>query len=150
MGLERSTLHHRLDLAAKAHIIPHATTVTGSMENVSCESGVQDLRPHDVFVGDLAEGVRHHPTGKGAQLLTRVVQHVLAHEDPYGTRVKLSELMDYATRHGITVPEEDKMGPVAEVEDEAALERHSKASKDWYEIYISKSKNHRSLGRRRL
>lgn len=62
MILERTTLQHRLDVAKKLQFNTHATTVTGSMENISYASGVEDMEPYDVFVCDLAEGVRHHPT----------------------------------------------------------------------------------------
>ena len=85
---------------------------------------MHNLQPYDVFVCDLAEGVRHHPTGKGAQLLTRVIHHALAHEDPHDRRLKLSGLVSYSVFHGIAVPDDDKMGSIAEEEDKAALDRH--------------------------
>lgn len=102
------------------------------MEDVPLESGVVNMHPYDVFVVDLAEGVRHHPTGKSAQLSTRVIEHALAHEDPYEKRLKLSEVQSYAITHGITVPVGDKMGPIAAVEDQAALQRCKEVVRDWY------------------
>jgi hypothetical protein len=94
------------------------------------------MRPYDVFVCDLAEGIRHHPTGQGAQLLTRVVQHALKHQDPYHRQLRLSQVVDYAARYDITVPEEERMGPVAEVDDKAALDRHRDVVTEWFNKYV--------------
>lgn len=134
--LERTVLEHRLMVAKKMEFSTHSTTIAGSMENVDCASAVPHIRPYDVFVCDLAEGVRHHPTGQGAQLLTRVVQHVLKHQDPFHRQLRLSQVVDYAARHDITVPEEDRMGPVAEVDDKAALDRHRDVVTEWYNRYV--------------
>lgn len=123
-------------VAKKMELSTHPTTIAGSMENISCTSAVPDMKPYDVFVCDLVEGVRHHPTGQGAQLLTRVIQHALKHENPYVRQLRLSQVVDYAARHDITVPEEDRMGPVAEVDDKAALDRQRDVVTDWYNKYV--------------
>jgi hypothetical protein len=134
--LERTVLEHRLMVAKKTELSTHPTTISGSMENIKSESAVRNMRPYDVFVCDLVEGVRHHPTGRGAQLLTRVVQHALKHENPYVRKLRLSQVFDYAARHNITVPEEDRMGPVAEVDDKDALDRHRDIVIAWYNKYV--------------
>ncbi|KAF2998926.1 hypothetical protein E8E13_006204 [Curvularia kusanoi] len=136
-ALERTRVHHRLNAGDEENCKTHSTTVAGSMENISSVAGVKDLEPHDMFVCDLAEGVRHHPTGKGAQLLTRVIQHALKNEDPYNRKLKLSEVAGYAKKHSITVPVEVRMGPVAENEDKAALERHGKKVIGWCSKYTT-------------
>jgi hypothetical protein len=123
-------------VAKNMELSTHSTTIAGSMQNIACASAVLYMRPYDVFVCDLAEGVRHHPTGQGAQLLTRVVQHALKHQDPYNRQLRLSQVVDYAARYDITVPEEDRMGPVAEVDDKAALDRHRDVVTEWYNRYV--------------
>jgi hypothetical protein len=123
-------------VAKNMELNTHSTTLAGSMQNVACASAVPHMRPYDVFVCDLAEGIRHHPTGQGAQLLTRVVQHALKHQDPYHRQLRLSQVVDYATRYDITVPEEERMGPMAEVDDKAALDRHRDVVTEWFNKYV--------------
>ena len=131
-ALERTKLQHRLNEAKYMAFNVHPTTTVGSMEHVSSESGVANMVPYDVSVVDLAEGVRHHPTGKGAQLL-RVIEYALANGNPYEKRLKLSEVLAYAAAHGITVPVVDRMGPIAAVEDQHALNRCKATIRDWFE-----------------
>lgn len=93
-----------------------------------------NVGPYDVFVCNLAGGVHIHPTGKGAQLLTRVVQHALAHGH---NNVKLSGVRAYATRYGIAVPAVDAMGPNAAAEDMAALARHKVTAQQYFKANFS-------------
>lgn len=49
----------------------------------------------------MGENVVNHPQGRAAQMLTRVIVHVLQAGD---TNVRLSEAAVYAQKHNITVP----------------------------------------------
>ena len=89
---------------AKQHAYqPTTIKLWGSVYWISVDSGNSgpgNMAPYDVFVCDLAEGVHHHPTGKGAQRLTHVVRHALQHIQ---TNVKLSDVKACAGHYNITV-----------------------------------------------
>jgi hypothetical protein len=104
------------------------------MDGITVENGnlgSDNVDPNDYYVFHLAEGVHQHghPTGKGAQLLTRVVEHVLAsgNED-----LLLGEVIGYAQRHSITVPLADRLTAGASAEDQAALNRHLTTISDFH------------------
>ena len=101
----------------------------GEMSADSSLNGNYNVAPYDVFVCDLAEGVYNHPTGTGAQLLTRVINHAL---NNCHTDIKLSEVEVYAARYNITVPTVDMMASDAAEEDRAALSRHKNAVSRYY------------------
>jgi hypothetical protein len=68
------------------------------------------LRPlHDYFLYHLGDGVVHYPTGRNAQLITRCILHVrnVSHD----MNVRISEIVQYAARHNITVPAADQIQP---------------------------------------
>jgi hypothetical protein len=101
--LERTKLQHRLNEAKYMAFNVHPTTTAGSMEHVSSGSGVANMVPYDVFVVDLAEGVRHHPTGMhnvqasryslpfvSKHLRDRIAQSDLLHDSvPDGDKLRL-------------------------------------------------------------
>ena len=95
--------------------------------NTGCDKG----EPFDYYVHDLAEGVQddHHPTGKGAQLLTRVIEHVREVGDH---DLLLSGVVEYAQQHDIVVPVSDQLTGGVDVEDKAARNRHKKTVADSY------------------
>lgn len=67
------------------------------------------MRAHDYPLWYMAEGVAVYPTGRDAQLLTRVIHHV---RHVSGNRnVLLSQVQQYAAQHGITVPPADVIQP---------------------------------------
>tara|TARA_R110002003_G_scaffold105_2_gene8735 strand:+ start:14726 stop:15121 length:396 start_codon:yes stop_codon:yes gene_type:complete len=108
--------------------------IKGNMSAVSQSSGLtgcHKVKPFDYPVFHLAQGVQQnrHPTGKGAKLLTRVVQHVLEN-DNRGTL--LSEVSSYAQKHAITVPQDSQLVGDSIDEDKAALARHSKEIGKFY------------------
>jgi len=95
--------------------------------NTGCDKG----EPFDYYVHDLAEGVQddRHPTGKGAQLLTRVIQHVREAGDH---DLLLSEVVGYAQQHGIVVPVSDQLAEGLDIDDKAARDRHKQTVADFY------------------
>ncbi|KAH4070922.1 hypothetical protein HBI70_209780 [Parastagonospora nodorum] len=102
--------------------------------NTGCDKG----EPFDYYVHDLAEGVQddHHPTGKGAQLLTHVIEHVREVGDH---DLLLSGVVEYAQQHDIVVPVGDQLTGGVDVEDKAARNRHKKTVAD---SYIAKFGHH--------
>lgn len=64
---------------------------------------------HDYFLYHLGDGIVNYPTGRDAQLLTYCVQH--ARNVSHDMNVRISEIVQYATRHGITVPAADLIQP---------------------------------------
>jgi hypothetical protein len=60
-----------------------------------------DSTPIDYYIYDLADGVVNMPTGKGAWLLTNVIQFVRQRNFRY---VKLSEIHHFIHQQNITVP----------------------------------------------
>jgi hypothetical protein len=73
------------------------------MRGLDRENGLtgDDRDTHDFFLYAMGENVQHHPSGRAAQLLTRVIRHVL--DFTQDRNVRLSEAVQYAQRYGITV-----------------------------------------------
>jgi len=88
--------------------------------------GADAVDPFDYPIYALADGVHQdrHPTGKGAQLLTRVIKHIL--HVSYDRKVKLSEIHDYAEAWNITVPDADRLQVDIEAEDADAIQRYDR------------------------
>jgi hypothetical protein len=119
----------------RAHVMSTSTSVlakaTGpaiksTMDDIAVENGnmgCDKVDPFDFYVSDLFEGVHNdrHPTGKGAQLLSRVIEHV---RNTDNADLRLSQVADYARQHSIAVPHQDQLLDDLAAEDEAALERH--------------------------
>lgn len=64
---------------------------------------------HDYYLWDMGQGVVRYPTGRAAQLLTHVIQHV---RNVTGDRnVLLSQVQQYAVQHNITIPAADRIQP---------------------------------------
>jgi hypothetical protein len=90
---------------------------TASMANISTESSLagDDKNTHDYFLHAMGENVVNHPTGRAAQMLTRVIRHVV---EVTGDRdVRLSQAAQYAARHGIVVPQNERMAANLDVAD---------------------------------
>ena len=81
------------------------------------ESGLtgEDKVTHDFYLHAMGENVVNHPTGRAAQMLTRVIRHVV--EVSGDRNVRLSEAAQYARRHGITIPANERMNSNLEVAD---------------------------------
>jgi hypothetical protein len=63
----------------------------------------------------MGANVVNHPTGRRAQMLTRVIRHVL---DRTGDRnVRLSGAADYARQHDIVVPANERMSSDLSIAD---------------------------------
>jgi hypothetical protein len=87
----------------------------------------EDSVVHDYPIYHLGDGVVRPPTGRQAQMLTRVIHHV--RNVTRDRNVTLSHAATYAQRHGITVPTYERMGTNLDVEDALsdALRRTIKA-----------------------
>jgi hypothetical protein len=85
--------------------------------------GCDNRGPYNYYVSDLSEGVvdDRHPAGKGAQLLTRMIEHL---RNSGKSDLLLSEVSDYARKHSIVVSNADRCSNVIAADDKAALERH--------------------------
>jgi hypothetical protein len=70
---------------------------------------------HDYPIYHLGDGVVRPPTGRQAQMLTRVIHHV--HTVTRDRNITLSQAAIYAQRHGITVPAHERMSTNLDVED---------------------------------
>jgi hypothetical protein len=123
-------------VSTSTSVLARATgpAIKSAMDTVSTDNGnmgCDKVDPFDFYVSDLPEGVHkdRHPTGKGAQLLSRVIEHV-RNTDSYDLR--LSQVADYARRHSIAVPHQDQLLDDLAAEDEAALERHKDVIGDFY------------------
>ncbi|EFQ91175.1 hypothetical protein PTT_12040 [Pyrenophora teres f. teres 0-1] len=77
---------------------------TASLQGISTDSGLlrENGRLHDYFLYHMGDGVRYPPTGRQAQMLTRVIDHV--RNVTQDRNVRLSQALAYAQRHGISVP----------------------------------------------
>jgi hypothetical protein len=82
-----------------------------SMQNIDMDSGLtgEDREVHDFFLHAMGANVVNHPKGRSAQMLTRVILHVLT--VTRDRNVRLSEAAQYAQKHGITVPADELMDP---------------------------------------
>ena len=91
-------------VASNTGIVP-----TASLQNIRTDSGLlgDNSNLHDYFLYHMGDGVRHPPTGRQAQMLTRVIEHV--RNVTQDTNVRLSEASQYAERYGISVPVSDRM-----------------------------------------
>jgi hypothetical protein len=75
----------------------------------------EDKVVHDYPLYHMADGVVRHPTGRQAQMLTRVIDHV---RNVTGDRnVLLSQGAAYAQRYDITVPAHEQLSNDIDVED---------------------------------
>ncbi|RAR11781.1 hypothetical protein DDE83_004378 [Stemphylium lycopersici] len=95
-----------MDAFAKKHA---GLRPTASLQSNSTESGLKapNNNLHDYFLFHMGDGVVRPPTGRGAQMLTRVIEHI---RNVTGDRnVQLSQAATYARTHGITVPAEEQM-----------------------------------------
>jgi hypothetical protein len=105
-----------------------------SMDAIALESGNRGRDggpPFDYFISDLSEGVQigRHPTGKGAQLLTRMIEHA---RNAGKTDLRLSAVSNYARQHSISVPHADRLSNFVAAEDKAALDRHQDTIRKFY------------------
>ena len=97
---------------------------TAYLANISMDSGLSgaDSITHDYFLHAMGKNVVNHPVGSAAQMLTRVIRHVV--EVSHDRSARLSEAARYARAWGITVPAGEHMDPnldVADVPDPATL-----------------------------
>jgi GNAT superfamily N-acetyltransferase len=130
-GLEVSAI--ATSTSGRARVVGPATvrnlsTVFADNGNLGCDG----CDPFDYYVYDLAEGVQANrlPIGKGAQLLTHVIEHVRV----TGNRdLLLSEVVDYARQQGIVVPAGDQLTLSVAAEDAAARARHKQTIRNFYE-----------------
>lgn len=88
---------------ARPHHVP-----TASMSNICMDSGLtgDDKYMHDFYLHAMGANVVNHPTGRAAQMLTRVIRHVLRTGDQ---NTRLSQAAQYAQIHGIMVPAHERM-----------------------------------------
>jgi hypothetical protein len=79
--------------------------------------------PLDYYISYLSETVHndHRPTGKGAQLLTRVIEHA---SNTSKTDLRPSQVSRYAHRHGVLVPQAYLFSSDKAAKDNVALDRH--------------------------
>jgi hypothetical protein len=80
----------------------------------SCLTGF-DKDVHDFFLFPMGQNVANHPTGQQAQMLSRVIQHVVNVGD---RNVRLSQAAQYAAANNITVPANELMDPNLDVADQ--------------------------------
>ncbi|KAH4113639.1 hypothetical protein HBH47_208330 [Parastagonospora nodorum] len=97
---------------------------TASLTNISMESGLigGDSITHDYFLHAMGKNVVNHPVGSAAQMLTRVIRHVV--DVSHDRTARLSEAARYARAWGITVPVGERMNSnldIADVPDPVAL-----------------------------
>jgi hypothetical protein len=101
------------------------------MSNICTDSGLigDDKHTHDFYLHAMGVNVANHPTGHAAQMITRVIRHVV--EQTGDRNVRLSQAAHYARQHGITVPFSQSMSSnltVADKPNEAIM----KVAKDMY------------------
>jgi hypothetical protein len=94
------------------------------MCSISTTSGLtgEDKDTHDFYLHAMGVNVVNHPTGRRAQMLTRIIRHVV--EQTGDRDVRLSQAAGYARRHNITVPANERMNgdlSVADVPDAAIM-----------------------------
>lgn len=108
---------------------PRANMSRASQENGNM--GCDKVDPCDYYVCDLSEGVhlQRRPIGRGAQLLTRVLEHA---EQNGKKDLLLGGVLKYARDHGIAVPQGDRLSSDIVGEDAAALKRHQTTIDDFY------------------
>ncbi|KAI4654902.1 uncharacterized protein J4E78_007081 [Alternaria triticimaculans] len=110
-SFHRTTFHHYHD--NRPEDIPEHTFTTNVPSNMSPRGKLdKDARIwplHDYFLYHLGDGVVHYPAGRNAQLMTHCVWHVrnVSHD----MDVKMSEIVQYAAKHGISVPAADLIQP---------------------------------------
>ncbi|KAI4649381.1 hypothetical protein J4E93_003699 [Alternaria ventricosa] len=110
-SFHRTTFHHYRD--HRPEDIPEHTFTTNVPSNMSSRGKMdKEARTwplHDYFLYHLGDGVVHYPAGRNAQLMTRCVWHVrnVSHD----MDVKMSEIVQYAAKHGISVPAADLIQP---------------------------------------
>jgi hypothetical protein len=90
---------------------------TASLTNISMESGLigTDSITHDYFLHAMGKHVVNHPAGSAAQMLTRVIRHVV--DISHDRNVRLSEAARYAWAWGITVPVSERMNSNLDIVD---------------------------------
>ncbi|KAI4927213.1 uncharacterized protein J4E92_006380 [Alternaria infectoria] len=110
-SFHRTTFHHYHD--NRPEDIPEHTFTTNVPSNMSPRGKLdKDARTwplHDYFLYHLGDGVVHYPAGRNAQLMTHCVWHVrnVSHD----MDAKMSEIVQYAAKHGIFVPAADLIQP---------------------------------------
>ncbi|KAF2818825.1 hypothetical protein CC86DRAFT_413479 [Ophiobolus disseminans] len=105
------------------------------MAKIDMESGLKgdNCEVHDFYLFAMGENVVHHLTGRAAQMLTRVIQHVV---NVTGDRnVRLSEATQYAQTHGITFLANELMNPNLNVTDKPNPATMAVASADWVQKF---------------
>ncbi|KAI4958176.1 hypothetical protein J4E86_003772 [Alternaria arbusti] len=110
-SFHRTTFHHYHD--NRPEDIPEHTFTTNVPSNMSprgkLDKSARTWPLHDYFLYHLGDGVVHYPAGRNAQLMTHCVWHVrnVSHD----MDVKMSEIVQYAAKHGISVPAADLIQP---------------------------------------
>jgi hypothetical protein len=107
------------------------------MANLCADNGLTgaDKHTHDFYLHAMGKNVMRHPTGRAAQMLTRVIRHVV--DVTRDKNVRLSQSAQYARQHGIVVLDDERMNTdvdVADVPDAAVMalaraEYHTKFGK---------------------
>jgi hypothetical protein len=117
-SVDRTKIQHHFAKCDKDFLNTRLNHVpTASMSNISLDSGLNgdDKQTHDFYLHAMGVNVAHHPTGRAAQMLTRVIRHVV---QVTGDRnVRLSQAAQYAQRHGITVPPNERMSSNLSITD---------------------------------
>ncbi|KAI4948435.1 hypothetical protein J4E91_005857 [Alternaria rosae] len=110
-SFHRTTFHHFHNRRPKD--VPEHVFTTNVPSNMSLRGKLDKearTRPlHDYFLYHLGDGVVHCPVGRNAQLTTHCVWYVrnVSHD----MNVKISEIVQYAAKHGIFVPAADLIRP---------------------------------------
>ncbi|RMZ69998.1 hypothetical protein GMOD_00000026 [Pyrenophora seminiperda CCB06] len=124
--ISRSRITYQFREASRFAILNPHIFPTASLGTISTESGIvgENRILHDYFLYHMGDGVRHPPTGRQAQMLTRVIEHV--RNVTQDRNVRLSEASQYAQRHGISVPVTERIDfanlPVEDAPSRALLD----------------------------
>jgi hypothetical protein len=117
--VDRSKIQHQFQKCRDSFLKTHPNHVpTASTSNISMDSGLSgdDKQTHDFYLHAMGANVANHPTGRAAQMLTRVIRHVV--EVTGDQNVRLSQAAQYAQRHGIRVPASERMSSDLSVADQ--------------------------------
>ncbi|KAJ4353597.1 uncharacterized protein N0V89_005327 [Didymosphaeria variabile] len=105
LTLERTRVQHMLGRALEhykemdlALLDPNAISANPSQMKSTATAALAPTRFHDYYLADLAEGVKHHPEGRGRQGLTHAIEHARANGND---TVLLSQAHDYVVKHNL-------------------------------------------------
>ncbi|RKF57863.1 hypothetical protein OnM2_071016 [Erysiphe neolycopersici] len=105
---------------------------TASMTNLSPENGLTgaDKHTHGFYLHSMRKNIARHPTGGAAQMLTRVIRHVV--EVTGDTNIRLSQATQYARLHGIVGPDAEVMDSDLDVADQSEATVMALARAEYY------------------